>query len=230
MRKNLKVLLTFILITASILTLSGCNEPLTEGTTLEGVNVRKVLNADEDEYSKDDISFIRLDTEDTISLGQPRSEIEEVTGAPISEENSIVQYDGISVKYDSSDCACKFSLSADMGKVYATSRGVVPNSLVVDLKLAYGGDVDEIELEAEYEDQEILEPDSLKRDTSAMRYFTLESPDSRKGEYLGSKLGETNTPEDKSTLYILQFIFDDAGEYVDRIDVGMWYGMVERSR
>ena len=72
MRKNLKVLLTFILITASILTLSGCNEPLTEGTTLEGVNVRKVLNADEDEYSKDDISFIRLDTEDTISLGQPR--------------------------------------------------------------------------------------------------------------------------------------------------------------
>ena len=117
-----------------------------------------------------------------------------------------------------------------MGKVYATSRGVVPNSLVVDLKLAYGGDVDEIELEAEYEDQEILEPDSLKRDTSAMRYFTLESPDSRKGEYLGSKLGETNTPEDKSTLYILQFIFDDAGEYVDRIDVGMWYGMVERSR
>lgn len=139
MRKNLKVLLTFILITASILTLSGCNEPLTEGTTLEGVNVRKVLNADEDEYSKDDISFIRLDTEDTISLGQPRSEIEEVTGAPISEENSIVQYDGISVKYDSSDCACKFSLSADMGKVYATSRGVVPNSLVADLKLAYGG-------------------------------------------------------------------------------------------
>lgn len=230
MRKNLKVLLTFILITASILTLSGCNEPLTEGTTLEGVNVRKVLNAYEEEYSKDDISFIRLDTEDTISLGQPRSEIEEVTGAPISEENSIVQYDGISVKYDSSDCACKFSLSADMGKVYGTSRGVVPNSLVADLKLAYGGDVDEIELEAEYEDQEILEPDSLKRETSAMRYFTLESPDSRKGEYLGSQLGEANTPEDKSTLYILQFIFDDTGEYVDRIDVGMWYGMVERAR
>lgn len=62
-----------------------------------------------------------------------------------------------------------------------------------------------------------------------MRYFTLESPDSRKGEYLGSQLGEANTPEDKSTLYILQFIFDDTGEYVDRIDVGMWYGMVERA-
>lgn len=197
--------------------------------TAEGTPVEVPLDERNEEaqytYTEEDLSMVDTTTGKRITLGMNIADVEAITGEPITIDQTYRIYDGIVVNYRDDTAAVlivargNMTEGSDPGR-YVTTRGVSLSTSVEDFYKAYGTSASADKPVAE-EGQE-----APVNSTGATRYL---QKDGDQIKYLGTDLTQENRPEDLSTLYLQDFIFNSETGLIDSIRVGD-YNMIMNGR